>query len=50
MSKYEQLVAQAPATTPELFKAAILTALADIDERLSQLEPQPEKEDEENGL
>lgn len=35
---YDQIVGQAPATSPELFKAAILAALSDIQKRLSLLE------------
>jgi len=38
--KYDQIIGQAPATNPELFKASILKALADVERRLDALEPE----------
>jgi len=47
--KYEGIVGSAPATSPELFKGAILKALADIELRLDALEPKEDKEEDPYG-
>ncbi len=47
--KYDQIIGQAPATNAELFKAAVLAALADVERRLDALEPKSDKKKEPNG-
>jgi len=47
--KYEGTIGSAPATSPELFKGAILKVLADIERRLDALEPKEAKEEEPHG-
>lgn len=46
---YEQQIAKAPGTNPELMKAALIEIVCSIEERLSAIESRLEKHEESNA-